>query len=349
MQIQESDLFNVLAHWPVDPPTTLTSLAGGTNNRAWLVETTGTASYVLRLTAGLTDLPRVRYEAALLAALHGTALPFHLPLPVLTHTGDVLLPLKLDKTSQAIATLTPFLPGHIPDRNAANIAQVAVALAHLDAALAAIPASALPPDEGSSRFLYGDLAHCHPLVPDPVATVEQILPAEQAQAVARILAQAQRDWETFSAQDLPQQVLHRDCGPGNILMEGERVTAILDFEFAGVDRRVFDLCVAISWWPVRLMGTGQEWELIDSFGRAYTAYVPLTEEELLALPATLRMRDTTSLIYRIGRYMAGLESVKTIQERAEHSIWRENWLQTNQETLIQHALTWAHTSEKHSA
>ncbi len=340
MHIQESDLFTVLTHWPIDPPTTLTSLAGGTNNRAWLVETASTTSYVLRLMAGLTDLPRVRYEAALLAKLHDTALPFHLPLPVLTHTGDVLLPLRLDSSGQAIATLTPFLPGQVPARNAANIAHAGVALARLDAALAAIPISALPPTEDSTRFLYGDLAHCHPLVHDPVAMVEQLLPPEQAQAVSRILTQAQHDWETLSDQSLPQQVLHRDYGPGNVLMEGERVTAILDFEFAGVDRRVFDLCVAISWWPVRLMGTGQEWELIDSFGRAYTAYVPLTEEELLTLPAALRMRDTTSLVYRIGRYMAGQESAQTIQERAQHSLWREDWLQANQEILIQHALTW---------
>jgi homoserine kinase type II len=89
------------------------------------------------------------------------------------------------------------------------------------------------------------------------------------------------------------------------------------------------------------MGTGQEWELIDSLGRAYTAYVPLTEEELLTLPASLRMRDTTSLIYRIGRYIAGQESEQTIQERARHSIWREEWLLGNQETLVQHALAWA--------
>ncbi len=147
-------------------------------------------------------------------------------------------------------------------------------------------------------------------------------------------------------QDLPQQVLHRDYGPSNMLMDDERVTAILDFEFAGVDLRLFDLCVAISWWPVRLMGTGQEWELIDSFGRAYSASVPLSEAELLALPASLRMRDTTSLIWRIGRYIAGLESAKTIQERARHSLWREAWLLGNQGTLVEHALAWARSRRR---
>ncbi|HEY3993186.1 MAG TPA: phosphotransferase, partial [Ktedonobacteraceae bacterium] len=227
-----------------------------------------------------------------------------------------------------------------------NSAHAGAALAQLDAALATLSASALPTNGGNEQFMYGDLAHCHPLVPNPFAAAEQLLESSQAQALIEILKQTQRDWEAFSTQNLPQQVLHRDCGPGNMLMENERVTAILDFEFAGVDRRVFDLCVAISWWPVRKMGTGQEWELIDAFGRAYTAYVPLTEEELLALPAALRMRDTTSLIHRIGRYIAGQESAQTIREFTRHSLWREAWLVANQETLVQHALTWAESQGK---
>jgi homoserine kinase type II len=341
MQIQESTLFTVLTGWPIEPPSTLTPLVGGTNNQVWLVETENGPSYVLRLIAGVADLIHVRYEAALLTMLHDTALPFHLPFPLPTRAGDIPNLIELDNAELAIATLTPFLPGHLPARNAATSTQVGVALAQLDAALASIPPASLPTNAGSAHFLYGDLSHCHPLVPDPITAVEHLLEPAQARPISSILRQTQQDWETLTAQDLPQQMLHRDCGPGNVLVDEERVTAILDFEFAGIDRRVFDLCVALSWWPVRLMGTGQEWELIDSLGRAYTAYVPLTEEELLTLPASLRMRDTTSLIYRIGRYIAGQESEKTIQERARHSLWREEWLLGNQETLVQHALAWA--------
>jgi len=103
---------------------------------------------------------------------------------------------------------------------------------------------------------------------------------------------------------------------------------------------VFDVCVAISWWPVRLMGTGREWALIDAFGRAYTATLPLTNEELLALPAALRMRDATSFVHRIGRYLAGLETEQTLQMRLQHSLWREAWLVENGKRLVQHALAW---------
>ncbi len=345
MQIQESYLFALLANWPIKPPSALIPLAGGSNNQAWLVETEDGPSYVLRLMSGVADLPRARYEAALLAALHDTALPFDLPFPLRTRTGDILLLIERTDAEPAIASLAPFLPGRVPARTVTNTALAGAALAHLDAALATISAASLPASTGTSHFFYGDLSHCHPLVPDPFIAVEHLLDPAQAQAIEAILEQAQRDWEVLSAQNLPQQVLHRDFGPGNMLMEKERVTAILDFEFAGVDRRVFDLCVALSWWPVRLMGTGQEWELIDTLGRAYTAYVPLTEEEILALPATLRLRDTTSLIYRVGRYIAGQESAQTLQERTRHSLWREEWLEANRETLVEHALAWPRDGE----
>lgn len=335
-----SNLFDILTNWPVEAATALTPLAGGTNNRAWLVTTAGQTAYVLRLISGTIDLPRFRYEAALLAALCDKGLPFQLPLPLQARSGDMLVLVEQENAEPAIATLTPFLPGKIPERNAVNSARVGVALAQLDAALATIPESALPANSEATRFSYGNLYHCHPQISNPFTAAEQLLEPDQVKPIQAIFQQSLADWETLAAQSLPRQLLHRDCGPGNVLMENGQVTTILDFEFADMDLRIFDLCVALSWWPVRLMGSGREWELINAFGRAYTELVPLNEAELRALPATLRMRDTTSLVYRMGRYLAGLESTKTLQERVQHSLWREAWLSANSETLLQHALAY---------
>ena len=102
-----------------------------------------------------------------------------------------------------------------------------------------------------------------------------------------------------------------------------------------------ELGLALSWWPVRLMGTGQEWALIDMFGQTYTTQFPLSREELRALPDVFRMRDAASLVYRMGRYAEGLETDDLIVGRIHHSLWREEWLSNNRETLLQHALTWA--------
>ncbi len=340
MQTQESNLFTFLANWPVEPASTLTPMAGGTNNRAWVFTAEDGLSYVLRLAAGTNALNHTRTESALLAALRDIPLPFHLPFPLLTRTGNSLLQIEQDNEQPAIATLTPLLPGKIPARTVENSAIAATALGRLDAALSTIPIASLPASNSDAAFYYGDLTHCHPLIADPFIEVERLLPADQARSMIQILQKSLCDWQRLTDQTLPWQIIHRDYGPGNMLMEREQVSAILDFEFAGADRRIFDLCVAISWWPVRLMETGNEWEMIDAIGRAYTAEIPLTEAELRILPATLRMRDTTSLIYRIGRHLAGLETIQTIQERVQHSLWRETWLQANQRTLLQHALNW---------
>ncbi len=342
-------LFSLLLRWPIEPAVTLTELPGGTNNRVWLVKTKNGLAYVLRLIAfsDTGGLARFGYEAALLMALRDAPLPFALPHLLQAHSGETCVLLEQGQAAPAIVTLSSFLRGTVPERTASNIAKAGKALAQLDTVLATIPVGSLPINGASADFQYGDLSHCHPLASDPFTTVEQILEPDQVDPLCQILQRAQEDWEGLSELGLPQQILHRDCGPGNILVDQGCVTAILDFEFAGLDHRVFDLCVAISWWPVRLMGTGREWELIDVLGRAYTAHFPLLEEELRTLPAALRMRDTTSLIYRIGRYLAGLETKELIRERVQHSLWREAWLVANGEMLARHAMRWKAGMQSH--
>lgn len=240
---------------------------------------------------------------------------------------------------QAVATLSPFLPGECPDRNDLSLAPPAgTALAVLDNALAAVSEIAVAGFE--PIFSFGSLVHGYAPVPDPLAAVER-LPVErdkvqQIQAILASVIEMVPDWYAH----LPQQLLHLDYDPSNIFMQDHRVTAVFDFEFAGVDLRVMELCVVLSWWPVNLMGTGKEWEMMDAFATAYTADFPLSREELRAIPDILRLRDLASLVHRMGRYFAGRETDATMRQRVEHSLWREAWLVAHRETLLHHAMTW---------
>jgi len=58
------------------------------------------------------------------------------------------------------------------------------------------------------------------------------------------------------------------------------------------------------------------------------------------MPDVLRLRDATSLVHRIGRYLAGLETDIHMQDRVKHSLWREDWLSANQGRLLHHAVAW---------
>ncbi len=179
-------------------------------------------------------------------------------------------------------------------------------------------------------------------MPDPLFAVEQLpIDREQARQIRTFLDAVMESIPGLYTK-LPQQVLHRDYDPSNILLDHQHVTAVLDFEFAGRDIRILDLCVAFSWWPADLLGTGMEWDLINTFGTAYTRQVSvsLSEEELHAIPAVLRLRDATSFVHRMGRYLAGMESETRIQGRVQHSLWREAWLSVHQKTLLDHVLAW---------
>lgn len=338
------DVSNLWSAWPVAGPWRISPLQGGTNNVVWRADAADGQAYVLRLSPDLAGIPRMRYEAILLQALSDKGLPFRLPLPLKAHSGDVIIPFEQEQGPTAFATLYPLLPGnlhdHPPERNDPLMAAHAGSmLALLDNALATLPAILFP-----SGFTppppFGELAHIHPLVPDPLAALEH-LPIERAQArqIRTILSDV-LEYVPHLYSQLPQQLLHRDYDPGNILVEDQRVTAVLDFEFAGHDIRVLDLCVALSWWPINLLGTGKEWQLIDAFGTAYTQQIALSKEELLAIPTVLRLRDATSFVHRLGRYLAGMETESRMQDRVQHSLWREAWLSAHQTTLLKHVLAW---------
>lgn len=133
-----------------------------------------------------------------------------------------------------------------------------------------------------------------------------------------------------------QQAFHES----NILMEQQRVTAVLDFEFAGIDLRIMDLCVALSWGPFNLLFTGKEWAVMDAFAIAYGANFPLSTEEWYVIPDVLRLREAGALVHRMGRYFAGMETDVRMQEEMEQALWRQAWLLTSGETLREQAMTW---------
>jgi len=334
------DLTHLWQAWPVAGPWSLAPLSGGTNNMVWRAETAAGERYVLRLFPDLAQLPRLRYEAALLQALSNVDLPFHLPLPIMTRDGDSVAFLEQEDGRQAFASLSPFLPGERPDRNDLSLAPPAgAAMAILDSALAALPeittSSGFKP-----TFSYKGLVCDYAPLPDPLAAVERLpVERERARQLQNVLAPILEKVPDLYAR-LPQQLLHLDYGPANIFMQDRRVTAVFDFEFVGIDLRVMELCVALSWWPFNLMGTGKEWEMMDAFAMAYVADFPLSEEELRAMPDMLRLRDAGSLVHRMARYFAGRETDAIIQQRVEHSLWREAWLVAHHETLLQHALRW---------
>lgn len=328
------DLLTLQHAWAVPGPWQVSTLAPGTNNVVERVVAPA-GEYVLRVYSNHVEPARLRFEHGVLARLGQAGLPFALPVPLATTSGALYAELTDADGATALATLTPLIAGEHPDRD--DLAQAVAggeALGLLDVALVRI---GVDDDavEGVSWRSYGDLAHCHPLVPDPAAAIAEmpLAAAVRARLVAGYAWLMERIPALYGT--LPRQLVHEDYSPDNILMVGPRVTGVLDFEFCTRDVRAMDLTVALSWWPVAHFGSGDEWPIVAAVARGYARQVRLEPEEVAAIPVLFRLRGYTSLIHRLGRWRAGLSPLPAVTERALAAVEREEWLEANGARLME--------------
>jgi homoserine kinase type II len=332
------DLTNLWRQWPLAGPWQMRPLAGGTNNLIYLVETPDAERYVLRVYQNHANVRRLRYELAVLTRVQQAGLPFQVPAPLPTSAGELIARLP-GEGGETLAVLSRFLPGESPDRR--NLAQAEAAgraLAELEQALGAGEPPAGPDLAGPPPV--GDLRLRLSLMDDPLRVPQRLPVAAETQARLASLFQQALEAIPHLYAALPQQLIHADYDPGNILMEENRVTGVLDFEFSGVDLRVMDLVNALIWWPADLLGTGAEWGVIEAFGRGYAARLPLLPVEVEAIPAIMRLRSVGSLLHRVGRYWQGLSAEEAVLQRVSYLFWREDWLQANQGALLRRAHSW---------
>jgi homoserine kinase type II len=329
---------NELQHeWSFPEPWSTRPITLGENNQTQVIDTPD-GRYILRAYRADRALEQVRYELRVLSSLQGMDLPFQIPVPIPTVTGELFANL-----SGSVVTLSAWLSGYLPQGD--NLGQAypaGLALAGLDIALAGIQLEVTPdaapfPHSGDFEGWAGMPLH-------PAQILEQLpLTNEVRNQVLSLLEDTQTSAPTLY-QTLPRQIIHRDYDQSNILMEGTRVSGVLDFEFCGRDLRILDLAYALSKWPDGWWNTGKEWDIIDAFARGYLRRQTLTLEELEALPRVLRLRATTSLFYRLGRYVRGIETQESMIERIQEMLIDELWLQANREELLRHVRSWSQNS-----
>jgi homoserine kinase type II len=332
--------------WSGTPPARLTPLTSGANNLVFRVETAAGPPRILRVYRNHADLDRVRHEVALLAALRAAALPFAVPTPLPTHTGALIHILQLDddRLAGALAVLWTEMAGTHPDPgNHAQAEAAGAALALLDTALAAINPTTLP---GRAAPPLRELRQRVSAPADIETALLQLpLPPEDTASLIDHLRSAETHILPLYA-SLPQQLVHADLDPSNILMEGARVSGVLDFEFAHVDLRIADLLVPLAGWRPELFGTGAEWGVMEALGRGYTAHLPLLPGEAQALPLLFRLHAIGGLLRSIAWYRQGRRSEQDMLERAAHTLLCERWLQQNESRLLTMAQGWPQAGEE---
>lgn len=321
----------LLAVYGLAAPAELLPLSGGMNNTNYLL-TSGGSRFVLKRYETTGDPESLSYEHRLLSWLAAQSLPFAVPVPRLAASGATLV-----EADGALWGMFTWLPGEPPQPMASQVEAFGQAFGTLHRALVAFP---ITPRPGMQP--YGALENVHPAVPDPaqldLPAPEPGYPSESREAL---------DWwrreigelRTFVAgpyHKLPWQVVHGDVAFSNSLFVGERLTALLDFEFAGPDARAIDLAAAIHG-LLRREAADAMVPTVRALLRGYQSAAVLTEPERAALPQLIRLRGAVDTIWWVGRHLvegqaqAANECLRQAWQRAIRMQPRlealPNWLQ----------------------
>jgi Ser/Thr protein kinase RdoA (MazF antagonist) len=140
---------------------------------------------------------------------------------------------------------------------------------------------------------------------------------------------------------LPRQVLHRDYFPNNILMQGDTVSAVLDFEFAGEDVRALDFAIGLIWW-VMMQGTLGSWEMFEAFGQGYGAHGLLTEEEARAVPTLALLRYAAGVTLFNAWCLEGRQrwEESPVLYLVQVTLTFLDWLEVHEAAFVERAARW---------
>jgi homoserine kinase type II len=301
---QAVDLSEILAAWAIRPDA-VHEPPPGTNNVTRLIESGG-RRFVLRVTRNLTR-DQAQAEALLRAAIGAAGPGLAVPEPIPAADGAYAA-----STPAGVATLSSFLPGIRPALvDAAALFAFGDACGRLGASMATLPHHLLVHDWTagpitllggvSAGDLAGDLTRAG-------------APAPAVAALMAAVTDAMTGYQGRVA-GLPCQLVHGDLAAGNALADhdlgdGGRITAILDFEVAGLDLRVNDLVAALAQ-TTALDSPAFTKALVAGFRR----HVDLTGAEQEAIPDLLVGRALGTVLWRAAAWRRGDVGVDQVAER----------------------------------
>jgi homoserine kinase type II len=296
----------------------------GTNNQTFLVRD-GQRRYVLRL-SGFASVADVLAEHKILRRLRQGSLRFQVPEPVAAADGRTVI-----ATPAGPASICRWLPGVRPSMDdEAAFERFGKATGLLGAALADVPlADTLRDWRTDPRWVRPD---------DPPVDVlcGELLAAGMSEDQAELLtAAARRAGHWWSgAGSLPAQVIHGDLAPGNVLADPDtgEVTGLLDFELVGAGFRVQDILAGLH---NSTALRAQDWpRRTAAFLRGCASVRRLEPAEVAALPDLLSVRSFGSVLWRVGRWRAGLGSLGEVTAHIGRLEATTRWLAANQDAFV---------------
>jgi homoserine kinase type II len=321
----------LLCAWNLPETAALRPITSGTNNVNWAVHPSGNpddphGARILRIHQNAFTRESLLWEHELLTHLAQERPSFAVPAPVPTPRGETLVPAPGlgPQRSDVWASLYPLLHGRQPEPgDTGAIRPLGAALGELIGALErvspSLPDRKLPP--------YGRLDGVHPLIPDPHAVPSLLkLERDESERLTRIIRDA---WDAAPAlyAALPQQVIHSDFVRSNTLMLGGRVTAVLDFEFAGQDLRAMDLATALYHVGGATGRRDGTWEQSELLVRGIAEHFRPLPAEVEALPLLLRLRMLVIVLHWTGKWRQDAAPIGEPLDCIRDLFTLDSWLQ----------------------
>ena len=137
------------------------------------------------------------------------------------------------------------------------------------------------------------------------ATVPVVLPhlnPQQAELLTAELAFQNHVAASPAYAALPRGPVHADLFRDNVMFDGDRLTGVFDFYFAGTDAWLFDLCVTLNDWCIDHADGTWRIDRRDALLRAYQNVRPLQAAERELFPAMQRAAALRFWISRLWDY-----------------------------------------------
>ncbi len=262
-----------LAHWDIPSVTSIEPIYEG--HPVFKITTPG-PTFLLKDISDAPNLSRLEFTRAVLTHVARSGLK--VPVPISARSGQNAVP-----SDGRYYLLTEFIqageypsdPKLVPEL----FYQTGQAIAVLHNALAAYP-----DPEVSRQTWREDLAGN---VAGWIAALSAGLPEPQS-AVVRSVGLERGGSIESALHALPEQLIHRDCHPGNILVDGTRVIGFIDCDHLCIGPRLFDLAyyaVHHLKWQTDDDGATSLWlENLPHLLNGYRSHGHLPPAEAAALP-----------------------------------------------------------------
>jgi len=314
-----SNIWHLPLPWEIEPIT------GSSHNHLALITSADHQRHVL-CTYAHEQPALVEFSFAVVHALTKHGLPFALPVPRPTKTGQDWH-LYDDGYRAWLMTMTPWYTGDHPavdDTVAAARAGVA-----LGALMRACQESQVPI---ASPPAYGLFHRIHPYIIDPMASLRGApIAGDGAMRIVQMFGELQQTVPDLYLQ-LPTHIIHGDFTHRNLILRDDAVCAVLDFEASRIDLRIVEIAIALLSWGS--FDDNHDQQATHALMQALLPTIALSDAEMHALPMALRMVRMVRLLLAIGRFQQGIERSVVVERAAQALLHLDGWLMAHGERFV---------------